>query len=197
MATKTNNAIKISQKHLLGIQDLSINDVKLDYTSFDGIIKFNLGKNKFIPYLFSGYGLTNFSDNDNDKGQFPSMESSRTILGGLGFDISVSEKLKFNLSSSYRLNNESGTYNHLQHVLGLRYNFGVGDRDKDGVSDKKDQCPDLPGLKEFITSNLNVKIEELDIFKNIENSFDIKNPEQYSLAIGLAIRGLKEWVSLK
>ena len=53
-------------------------------------------------------------------------------------------------------------------------------------------CANIPGLKEFITSNLNVKIEELDIFKNIENSFDIKNPEQYSLAIGLAIRGLKE-----
>ena len=27
MAIKTNKAIKISQKHLLGIQDLSINDV--------------------------------------------------------------------------------------------------------------------------------------------------------------------------
>ena len=53
-------------------------------------------------------------------------------------------------------------------------------------------CANIPGLKEFITSNLNVKIEELDIFKNIENGFDIKNPEQYSLAIGLAIRGLKE-----
>ena len=29
MATKTNKAIKISQKHLLGIQDLSINDINL------------------------------------------------------------------------------------------------------------------------------------------------------------------------
>ena len=127
----------------------SINDVNLDYTSFDGIIKLNLGKNKFIPYLFSGYGLTNFSNNNNDKGLFPSMESSRTILAGIGFDITVSEKLKLNISSSYRSNNESGTYNHLQNVFGLRYNFGLGDRDKDGISDKKDECPDLPGLKEF------------------------------------------------
>ena len=30
MAIKTNKAIKISQKHLLGIQDLSINDVALN-----------------------------------------------------------------------------------------------------------------------------------------------------------------------
>jgi len=139
--------LSIGTQYSLGTS--SINDVILDYTSFDGIIKFNLGKEKFIPYLFSGYGLTNFSDNDNDKGQFPSMESSRTILGGIGFDIFVSDKLKLNVSSSYRSNNESGTYNHLQNVLGLRYNFGVGDRDKDGISDKKDQCPDLPGLKEF------------------------------------------------
>ena len=29
MAIKSNKAIKISQKHLLGIQDLSINDVNI------------------------------------------------------------------------------------------------------------------------------------------------------------------------
>ena len=29
MATKSNKAVKVSQKHLLGIQDLSINDVNL------------------------------------------------------------------------------------------------------------------------------------------------------------------------
>ena len=29
MATKTKKAIKISQKHLLGIQDLSISDINL------------------------------------------------------------------------------------------------------------------------------------------------------------------------
>ena len=139
--------LSIGTQYSLGVS--SINDVNLDYTSFDGIIKLNLGKNKFIPYLFSGYGLTNFSNNNNDKGLFPSMESSRTILAGIGFDITVSEKLKLNISSSYRSNNESGTYNHLQNVFGLRYTFGVGDRDKDGISDKKDECPDLPGLKEF------------------------------------------------
>jgi len=125
------------------------NGVDLDYTSLDGILKYNFGGEKLRPYLFGGYGLTNFSDNDDDEGQFPSTESSRTILGGIGFDLSLSNKLKLNISSSYRSSNESGTYNHLQNIFGLRYNFGVGDKDKDGVSDKKDQCPDVPGLKEF------------------------------------------------
>ena len=32
---------------------------------------------------------------------------------------------------------------------GLSYNFGSGDSDKDGISDKKDKCPQVAGLKEF------------------------------------------------
>ena len=32
-------------------------------------------------------------------------------------------------------------------------------------------CANIPGLKEFITSNLNVKIEELDIFSDDQDDF--------------------------
>ena len=39
--------LSIGVQYSLGVS--SINDVNLDYTSFDGIIKLNLGKNKFIP----------------------------------------------------------------------------------------------------------------------------------------------------
>ena len=46
MATKTNKAIKISQKHLLGIQDLSINDVNLILDESQTFIKLNQSKNK-------------------------------------------------------------------------------------------------------------------------------------------------------
>ena len=41
MATKTNKAIKISQKHLLGIQDLSINDANLILDEAHAFIKVN------------------------------------------------------------------------------------------------------------------------------------------------------------
>jgi outer membrane protein OmpA-like peptidoglycan-associated protein len=55
-----------------------------------------------------------------------------------------------NLSTSYRGTAETpDSYNHLQHIIGLSYNFGAGDADGDGVPDKKDECPDIPGLKEF------------------------------------------------
>ena len=40
-------------------------------------------------------------------------------------------------------------------------------------------------------SNLNVKIENFDIFENVKTDINIENPEQYSIALGLALRGLE------
>ena len=51
MAIPTNKAIKISQKHLLGIQDLSINDVNLILDEAHKFIKVNQSKNKKIDTL--------------------------------------------------------------------------------------------------------------------------------------------------
>jgi len=51
MATKTNKAIKISQKHLLGIQDLSINDINLILKESQSFIKLNQSKNKRLNIL--------------------------------------------------------------------------------------------------------------------------------------------------
>ena len=51
MAIKTNNAIKISQKHLLGIQDLSINDVNIILDEATKFIQLNRSKNKKLDTL--------------------------------------------------------------------------------------------------------------------------------------------------
>jgi aspartate carbamoyltransferase catalytic subunit len=51
MATKINKAIKISQKHLLGIQDLSINDVNFILEEAKSFIKLNQSKNKRLNVL--------------------------------------------------------------------------------------------------------------------------------------------------
>ena len=51
MATKINKAIKISQKHLLGIQDLSISDVNLILEEAKSFIKLNQSKNKRLNVL--------------------------------------------------------------------------------------------------------------------------------------------------
>ena len=51
MAIKINKAVKISQKHLLGIQDLSINDVNLILDEAQTFIKVNQSKHKKIKVL--------------------------------------------------------------------------------------------------------------------------------------------------
>ena len=48
----------------------------------------------------------------------------------------------------------------------------------------------LPGLKSFIASTLNVEVEILNPLKNINNNTSIENINQFTTAIGLAIRGL-------
>lgn len=120
-----------------------------NYTSFDGFAKFNLLSGSVAPYLIGGYGFSRFSDGIEKPGFFPSTETSRTVFGGLGFSLSLSESLAINLQSTYRSMNENDGFDHLQHLAGLSYGFGSGDSDKDGVSDKKDKCPNVPGLKEY------------------------------------------------
>ena len=51
MASKTSKAIKISQKHLLGIQDLSVNDINIILNEAQTFISINRSKNKKIDAL--------------------------------------------------------------------------------------------------------------------------------------------------
>ena len=58
MATKINKAIKISQKHLLGIQDLSINDVNFILEEAKSFIKLNQSKNKRLNVLTPNFSIS-------------------------------------------------------------------------------------------------------------------------------------------
>ena len=132
-----------------GFNKFEIDNLSTDYTSIDAFLKFNFSSRKFSPYLIAGYGLSDFGEKLSFEGVFNSKGAGRTFVGGLGFDISISNKLSLNLRSAYRWSEEKGTYKHLQHMAGLNYNFGQGDSDKDGIPDNKDACPEEPGLKEF------------------------------------------------
>ena len=126
-----------------------VNSISSDYLSVDGIVKFNITEGKYVPYLFAGYGISKFGTDSSKGGNFPSTEAARTTLGGVGLNYYFTDSWSINASTSYRSASEKGAYNHLQHVIGVSYNFGAHDSDKDGVSDKKDVCPEIPGLKEF------------------------------------------------
>ena len=51
MAIKSDKAVKISQKHLLGIQDLSISDVNYILSEAKQFIKLNRSENKKLNSL--------------------------------------------------------------------------------------------------------------------------------------------------
>ena len=94
------------------------NGTDLDYRSLDGIVKYNLSEGNVLPYLFAGYGMSRFAENDNKEGIFPSTESGRTISGGIGVNFYLDDNFAINLSTSYRGTTEDDTYNHLQHIIG-------------------------------------------------------------------------------
>jgi len=51
MSIKSDKSVKISQKHLLGIQDLSISDVNFILNEAKQFIKLNKSKNKKLDIL--------------------------------------------------------------------------------------------------------------------------------------------------
>ena len=51
MAIDTKNAIKISQKHLLGIQDLKVQEIKFILKEAQQFIELNRSKNKKLDIL--------------------------------------------------------------------------------------------------------------------------------------------------
>lgn len=123
---------------------------KLYFTALDWFLKYNLNNKKLTPYLFTGYGLSALKDLDNNlDGAFPSTESFRTVFGGVGVHYFITDQWALNYSSSYRGKAEKDAYNHLLHIIGLSYHFGASDMDGDGITDNNDDCPTLPGLKEF------------------------------------------------
>ena len=50
----------------------------------------------------------------------------------------------------------------------------------------------LPGLKDFISTNLNSDVALLDPFEKIKLKEPLENPYEYSVAVGCALRGLKK-----
>ena len=132
--------------------DVRISNQDLYYYSIDGIVKYTIpGESKILgmdadPYLFAGYGVSNYGESDIS---FGSMNTSYGPSFGAGINFQLSKNIALNTGLSYKSLDETNAYSNLQHVVGIKFNFGKGDSDGDGVPDKKDHCPDLPGLIEL------------------------------------------------
>jgi OOP family OmpA-OmpF porin len=101
------------------------------------------------PYLKGGWGFTSFDALEDSEGIDRSLRLTNTYFGGLGLNFKLTDQFSAFIETSYRVTEDRPTVNYLQHTLGIALGLGSGDSDKDGVSDKKDLCPDVPGLKEF------------------------------------------------
>ena len=100
-----------------------------------------IGSKWFDPSIHIGGGHTWFGD-----------ARQGTANGGLGVNFWFTENVGLSLQSTYKHSFEDNRANfpsHMQHFAGLTFKFGASDRDGDGVYDKDDLCPDVPGLKEF------------------------------------------------
>jgi outer membrane protein OmpA-like peptidoglycan-associated protein len=117
--------------------DASADD--LSYYGIDGTIKYNFLKSTiFDPYLGVGGGYTWVDE-----------IGAGTLNGTLGFNVWFSENVGLSIQTSYKHAFEDYLSSHFQHTAGLVIKFGGKDTDGDGIYDKDDACPDVPGLEAF------------------------------------------------
>lgn len=119
------------------------------YYNADGFVKWSPLKTSLKPFLSGGYGYSSIDIQPNTNELFLSKNVAKTFFGGFGLLYSVSDQVDFSVQSTYRRTSELFGTNHFEHLVSAHYNVGLLDADGDGISDKKDECPDVPGLKEF------------------------------------------------
>jgi OmpA-OmpF porin, OOP family len=115
----------------------------ISYYSADGIIKYSLSSllncEKFEPYLGVGGGYT-WVDNFG----------AGTLNGSFGLNYWFNDNLGLTAQSTYKhVFDDGNVAKHFQHSLGISIKFGGKDTDGDGVYDKDDACPEVPGLEAF------------------------------------------------
>jgi len=114
----------------------------LSYYGIDGTVKYSLGEvlntSWFEPYLGAGGGYTWVDE-----------IGAGTLNGTLGFNLWFTENVGFTIQTAYKHAFEDYLQTHFQHTAGLSIKFGGKDTDGDGIYDKDDACPDVPGLEAF------------------------------------------------
>ncbi|TDD99904.1 OmpA family protein [Flavobacterium cellulosilyticum] len=125
-----------------GKEYIVTNPGNLKYYGFDGSFKYSLMnfiKSKVIdPSLHLGGGYTSWGDN-----------SFATLNGGAGLTFWLNGNIGLAFDTTFKKAFDDSNRSHLLHTAGLTYNFGGNDKDKDGVYDNEDACPNIKGLKQF------------------------------------------------
>jgi outer membrane protein OmpA-like peptidoglycan-associated protein len=122
------------------VGDSRAND--LSYYALDGNVSYSLQNvlksNWLDPYLGVGGGYTWVDD-----------IGAGTLNGVFGLNFWLSENIGLTAQTAYKHSFEDYLPKHWQHTVGLSIKFGGKDTDGDGIYDKDDPCPDVPGLEAF------------------------------------------------
>ncbi|MGB2153818.1 MAG: OmpA family protein, partial [Flavobacteriaceae bacterium] len=69
-----------------------------------------------------------------------------TLNGTVGLAYWFSDNFGITAQSTYKHSFKDYLTKHFQHSVGVAFNFGGTDTDGDGIYDKHDLCPEVPGL---------------------------------------------------
>ena len=116
--------------------------VKYDLNNLVGDTKW------FDPYVSLGGEYVNFGHGTYGGDTYED-GSEGMLTAGYGFNVWFNDNLGLNFDSKLKKEFASNVEDHFQHSLGLVFRFGGKDTDGDGVYDKNDACPEVPGLKTF------------------------------------------------
>ena len=117
----------------------------------------------FDPYIRAGanfyrhpYRGIHFDGGQDVAGEIMGNEQNAhnnflAVSGGVGMNFWIWPKVGINVETQYVWvpGMESDYIDFFQAKAGLAFRFGKNDRDKDGIIDEEDACPDDWGLKEF------------------------------------------------
>ena len=127
------------------------NDADALYYSIDAAVKYDLnnlvGETAwFDPYVALGVGYQNI---DHARDNVNNGMDDFMVVANVGFNTWFNDSLGLNFQTGYGHHFEATGYDTFRHSIGLVVKFGGKDADGDGIYDKDDACPDVPGLKEF------------------------------------------------
>ena len=131
----------------------------LDYFNLSLGVDYSLAEslnlNKIEPTFGVGAGYTWLEEgpfNSNGNGDSNEVNSTGSFNTSLGLTYWANDYigLSFKTTFNYVMPDETDlVQQHFRHSLGLTVRFGGSDTDGDGIQDKKDACPDVPGLEAF------------------------------------------------
>ncbi len=116
-----------------------------NYYNVDGIVSYNLNTlfkgERLMPFLELGGGYSIFDE--QGAGYF-------NLGAGLELWLGENKKTAIILESLYKNTGETYGVKHFQHLLGVAFLFGGDkDSDQDGIPNKEDECPEIPGIAAF------------------------------------------------